>query len=332
MRTIIVYKGLPGSGKSTLAAALITKEPGRFVRINRDSLRSMVVGPGNNPHARDSDREDLVRTFKDELVRQAIRSGYDVILDDTHLVPMTVKKIHQLAASVGDVMVVEKGVNVPVDECIVRDAKRSGFEHVGEKVIRDMARGAGLDKNGKKLSDKEAYYPPRWASGQPGADPVTCDQDKLLPKAIIVDLDGTWSLLNGRSPYNAETCDQDPPNYPVIECVKAMYLQGYAVLFTSGREDKFREPTERHIAMHGMVPIKDDQRGLNDPFEEVIQHQLFMRATGDMRKDSVVKSELYEQNIKGKYNVVLVLDDRNQVVDFWRSIGLTCMQVAPGNF
>jgi hypothetical protein len=27
-----------------------------------------------------------------------------------------------------------------------------------------------------------------------------------------------------------------------------------------------------------------------------------------------------------------ILDDRNQVVDMWRSIGLPCFQVAPGNF
>ena len=30
--------------------------------------------------------------------------------------------------------------------------------------------------------------------------------------------------------------------------------------------------------------------------------------------------------------VVAVFDDRQKVVDMWREIGLTCMQVAPGNF
>ena len=36
--------------------------------------------------------------------------------------------------------------------------------------------------------------------------------------------------------------------------------------------------------------------------------------------------------IKDKYRVLFVLDDRNQVVDMWRDIGLTCLQVADGNF
>jgi len=33
-----------------------------------------------------------------------------------------------------------------------------------------------------------------------------------------------------------------------------------------------------------------------------------------------------------KYHVEFVLDDRNQVVNFWRYLGLTCFQVAEGDF
>ena len=33
-----------------------------------------------------------------------------------------------------------------------------------------------------------------------------------------------------------------------------------------------------------------------------------------------------------KDNVFAVFDDRNQVVDMWRSNGLTCFQVADGDF
>lgn len=59
---------------------------------------------------------------------------------------------------------------------------------------------------------------------------------------------------------------------------------------------------------------------------------LFMRKDGDMRNDAIIKKEIYEENIKGRYEVLFVLDDRNRVVDFWRSIGLICLQVAPGDF
>ena len=61
-----------------------------------------------------------------------------------------------------------------------------------------------------------------------------------------------------------------------------------------------------------------------------------MRITGDGRNDTIVKKELYEENIKGNYEILFVLDDRNSekypVVGMWRELGLTCFQVADGNF
>lgn len=336
MRTIFILRGMPGCGKSTFAAELIRKEPGRFVRVNRDDLRSMFIGPGNNPHQRDNDKEDFVKNMQNEHVRQAVRSGYDVILDNTHLVPMTVKKLHQLAASIGDVKVIEKCFNMSVQECIERDAKRTGFAHVGEKVIKDMARAAGLDRN-RKLEDKETYYAPRWAPGGDGAGVVSgYDPNSPLPKAVICDLDGTLSLLNGRSPYDALNCDKDLPNLPVIECVKAMHEQGYAILFTSGREDKYAEPTRQFIAQHVQIErnVRPSTVGSIEctPFMETITYELLMRQSGDQRKDSIVKREIFDEKIRPRYNVVFTLDDRNQVVDEWREMGLACFQVNYGSF
>ena len=65
---------------------------------------------------------------------------------------------------------------------------------------------------------------------------------------------------------------------------------------------------------------------------DLTYYQLFMRKTDDFRKDAIVKEEIYQGEIEGKYNVLCVLDDRNQVVEFWRSKGLSCFQVAEGNF
>ncbi len=40
-----------------------------------------------------------------------------------------------------------------------------------------------------------------------------------------------------------------------------------------------------------------------------------------------------DNEIKGKYFVRFVLDDRNQVVDMWRNeIGYACLQVYYGDF
>jgi hypothetical protein len=57
-----------------------------------------------------------------------------------------------------------------------------------------------------------------------------------------------------------------------------------------------------------------------------------MRKTGDNRKDNIVKREIYENNILPKYYVEFVLDDRQQVVDTLRDMGLQVWQVARGDF
>ena len=60
--------------------------------------------------------------------------------------------------------------------------------------------------------------------------------------------------------------------------------------------------------------------------------ELHMRPVGDYRRDDLVKRELYEALIANHYRVELVLDDRTRVVKMWRSLGLTCLQVAEGDF
>jgi hypothetical protein len=62
------------------------------------------------------------------------------------------------------------------------------------------------------------------------------------------------------------------------------------------------------------------------------QALLFMRKNGDYRKDAIIKKEIFDNNIRGKFNIDFALDDRNQCCEMWRSLGLTCLQVANGDF
>lgn len=310
MQTVMILRGLPGCGKSTYARELLRKESRRWKRVNRDDLRNMMDDGTFN-----SDREEFIRAIQDQLILRALRDGYDVIVDNTHLVPQTLRKLHRLLASVGDVKVIEKCFNVPIDECKKRNAQREGKARVPDNVIDGMAKGAGLNR-GRVLEDKEFYYPREQTIGKYNANDA-------LPRAILVDLDGTVALLNGRNPFDASHCDDDLPNVPVIECVKAMFAAGYKIIFMSGREDKYREPTMRFIVKH----FSDiDANFLVNGFE------LHMRLTGDSRKDFIVKEELLDMYVFAKYNIVFALDDRNSVVDHYRSLGLTVMQVAEGNF
>lgn len=325
MRTLLIYKGLPGCGKSTEAKKLLKKEPGRWKRFNRDDLRNMI-----DDGQFDKDNEQFVVEVQDKLIRMAFQEGYDVVVDNTHLVPQTVKKLHKLAEGVGDVQVLEKGFNETVETCLKRNAQREGRARVPDEVIHRMARASGIDR-GKKLEDRSVYYPPRDNAGIG----IQYEADESLPKAILCDLDGTLAKIGNRTPYDASQCDVvDHPNWPVILTVLAMHVQGVEIIFMSGRDSKDREPTERFINMW----CKVENLNQLSPAEaqpavtSCIPYQLYMRGRGDQRKDAIVKSELFDEHVRGKYNVLFVLDDRNQVVDFWRSIGLTVFQVAEGNF
>lgn len=54
---------------------------------------------------------------------------------------------------------------------------------------------------------------------------------------------------------------------------------------------------------------------------------LHMRSGGDTRQDSIVKREMYERDIEPYFDVKYVIDDRPQVCDAWRSLGLPVLQV-----
>jgi len=52
----------------------------------------------------------------------------------------------------------------------------------------------------------------------------------------------------------------------------------------------------------------------------------------DYRDDRIIKEEIYREKIAPVYNALFVLDDRDRVVAMWRDLGLTCLQVANGDF
>jgi predicted kinase len=323
MLKITLTVGIPACGKSTWAKDEVKKSPEKTTRINRDDLRSMM----SNYHFSDSN-EKLVTSAKEHMIKEALRYGRDIIIDETNLNRRNFDDICKLVRAMNiDCMVMEKPFFVELDEAIARDAARQGSAHVGEDVVRKFWKKAGGAQHKHYKPRVEIIQRETTASVEAKKPTV----NSTLPFAVICDLDGTLSLFNSlrsdgsvdvrhsdahtRSPYDASKCHEDTLNEPVAVVLENMFKAGYHIIFCSGREDCYRPQTEQFIKKHLGV-----------------QYELLMRKTGDLRKDSVIKSELYLDNIVPRYNVLMVLDDRNQVVDFWRSKGLPCWQVAPGNF
>lgn len=323
MLKIILTVGIPACGKSTWAKEEVKKNPEKITRVNRDDLRNMM----SNYHFSDAN-EKLVTSAKEHIIKEALRYGRDIIIDETNLNRRNFDDICKLVRSMNiDCMVMEKGFFIDLDEAIARDAARPGTGCVGEDVVRKFWKKAGGAQHKHYKPRVEIIQRQTTASVEAGKPAV----NSALPLAIICDLDGTLSLFNSlrgdgsvdvrhsdaqtRSPYDASKCHEDTLNEPVAAVLENMYKAGYKIVFCSGREDTYREQTVRFLKKH-----------LN------IQYELHMRRADDLRKDNVIKAEIYDTHIAPNYNVSFVLDDRNQVVDLWRSKGLQCWQVAPGAF
>jgi predicted kinase len=240
-------------------------------------------------------REEFVLKIRDLIVEEALKAGHDVIVDDTNLHSKHKNQMWKIAAANNATIEEKSFLDVSIEECIKRDLKRTNS--VGEKVIKKMY---------------TQYLKPT---------PPIIEYKKGLPQAIICDIDGTLALFGNKNPYERDF-ENDKANPAVLDLLQRIDVNNFngeglftRIIFISGRKEDFRGVTRKWL----------DDLGFNI-------YPLFMRPFNDNRKDVIIKSEIYEKEIKHKYNVILVLDDRDQVVEFWRSQGLTCLQVNYGDF
>ena len=300
---LLILVGAPGSGKSTFARYFIRTED-NWVRVNRDDFRLMQFG------------DTLMSPFYEERITKMVEASVitllknhtNVIIDATNSSLRTLEDMVRTYTEYADISF--KVFDLSVEELVKRCDKR--YEQIGKFIPK-----SAIEKHVTQLQytkEKFDFKPiPRTVKE---ATLTYTAQDSTLPKALICDLDGTLSLLNGRAPYDASSADEDLLNVPVARVLQMAKAQGYKVILLSGREQLYREPTERFLSKH-----------------QIAYDLLLMRTTNDYRKDNIIKKELFQQEIAGKYFIEFLLDDRNQVVDMWRKdLQLPCFQVNYGDF
>ena len=294
---VLLLVGIPGSGKSTWANHFVLNNPG-WVILNRDSYRKML----KNQYVVEPKMEDLITEMFGSAVISALRFKQNVIIDNTNLKSKYILPIIDMVKEYADVEY--QIFDCSVDKAIERDNTRE--KKVGSEVIKKMYKDyINLLEtfNFNKVSKKDRIY----------IEPIF---DPNLPDAYIFDIDGTLAhMSNKRGPFEWHNVDKDDLDIVVARQFNLHMKNGDTILVVSGRDEEARKKTEEWLDFYGLK-----------------YNKLLMRPKGDFRKDSIIKEEIYENEIFGKYNVIAIYDDRDQVVSKWRSLGLKVFQVAPGAF
>ena len=146
----------------------------------------------------------------------------------------------------------------------------------------------------------------------------------------IFDLDGTLALIEHRRHHVEgdkkdwtafyKACVNDPPCTAVLQLAQELHLAGNEVWVWSGRSDEVRDETIEWLTYHL-------QR------VDWVPPVLRMRPAGDYTPDDRLKMAWYDDlPAHDRDRLVMTFDDRDRMVAAWRARGVTCAQVAPGDF
>ena len=165
---------------------------------------------------------------------------------------------------------------------------------------------------------------------------------------VIFDLDGTLANIDRRRDhalkmgkngkmnwnefFNPAHIAFDEPNEPVIKMAQTFKKEGFKIVIFSGRNDISFDRTVEWLEWNDV------------PFDLLVMRPDKFKpkswpvakgnpATPEMRfmPDEILKKEMLDTFVD-RNDVLMTVDDRQKVVDMWRAEGLTCFQVAPGNF
>ena len=266
-------------------------------RVSRDDIRAELTGRSDK-FAGDSKFEAQVTRVQKERVRDALIARRDVVIDDTNLIDKFAVEWLNMAHDYGhayDVLLADTSL----DMALYRNATRE--DAVPESVIRrQWSRWVNIGE----IHPTHPFVD--WSPYEPNHD---------LPIAVGVDLDGTLCLNEtGMSPYDSAHYPLDTPNRPVQYVLEGLLRQQFTILALTGRDAQHRNSTQDWLNKH--LPV----------------HELHMRKAGDRRRDDVVKAEMFNEHVRGRYNFALMLDDRDRLVRMWRARGIQCFQTNWGSF
>lgn len=315
MNTLAITRGIAGSGKTTWA-----KEHSGFILISRDDIRKELFPERGQDYYVAEDlkaREETITRVQHQRISALLGAGFDVIVHDTNLPVRRCRELMRLAEEAGADFMAQEFTSVSLEECIARQAGRPVEEQVPAEVITRMYDQYVRDGLAplplvSGLSPKTHDY----------SQVVPVEYDNAFPTAYIFDLDGTLAHMTDRGPHDYHRVGEDTVDidvWSILTIIRSVNEDEWwrvpKIVILSGRKDSCRPETEKWLQTNG-----------------VWYDMLLMRDAEDNRVDWQIKYELFNEHIRGKYNVLGCFDDRRQVVELWRKMGLTCFAVADGDF
>lgn len=291
---LLLTVGISNSGKSTFAKEL-TSSSDNWIEVNRDTIRASHFTSTKKigDYKYTKAKEGQVTELVKDLAIGGLLAGLNVIVSDTNLNESTRNSFKEIVSELNTA-----GYSFEYAE--------KAFDvppHVCWK--RSQARGYTVPKkviNGQYKKFRQ-YMGMRQYTGD------------VRPNAVIFDIDGTLAKMQGRSPYDWDRVGEDLVNERVSALAQTFFFSKNTVILLSGRDSCCRRQTEEWLATN-----------------HIHYHELYMRPEGSTQNDADMKEDLFWKHVADRFNVQLVVDDRTQVVDRWRAMGLECWQVADGDF
>ena len=294
---ILILIGIPGSGKSTWAKDYV-KYNDNWIRVNRDDFREML----KTAQVCENKIEYMITELVNQTIENALMKRLNVIVDNTNLKVKYINDIIEKFKYSADIDY--RVFDVSIDKAIERDNNRE--KKVGSLVINKM------NKEYKILMDSFSFQPVNKIAHRPFIKP---NFNSNLQDVVIFDIDGTIANMGRRGPFDWDQVYKDDVNPIVVEQIGFHKSKGRKVIIVTGRDAACRDMTEEWLEIHGIE------------YDEI-----FTRPLNDYRKDTIIKKEIYQNEIVGKYNLLCVYDDRLQVLDMWYEQDIFTFNVNQGNF